>query len=234
MWKIRFFGIDDNGFQFLTDLKENVFCSYKHNLNNNKFVEYFILIEGHDSQEPEKILEIAEKELKIYISLLKINNYNCNLKIDYPCKINKDGSKTVYAFFEDKINISDSIEVSVNGETVYSSYQNKIEENKIILKKSLENSVKRELLVLLGYQKNWINAYKIYEILKTHFKCENELKKYDDMKYFAHSANSPKAIGIENARHAIQASQNPKKIANLNTSFNTLINLSLEFIKQED
>ena len=233
MWKVKLFGIDDSSFEFLTSLTKNVFCSHEHNLNNSKFVEYFILIEEHDNEEPVKILELAEKEIKIYISLLKINNYNCNLKIDYPCKINKNGSKTVYAFFEDKINISDSIEVSVNGETVYSSYQNKIEENKVILEKSLENSIKKELLILLGYEQNWINAYKIYEILKTYFKCENELKKYDNLKYFAHSANSPKAIGIENARHAIQANQNPKEIANLNTSFNALINLSLEFIKQK-
>ena len=232
MWKVRFLGIDNGGFKFLKDLKDNVFSSKTQNLNNSKFVEYFIHILGHDNEKVTRILEIAEKELKVYVSVLKLNGYEGNLKPDYPCKINKNGTNTVFAFFEDKLNITDSIEVFVNGEVVHSSYQVKISNNKMLLENALANTTKKELLILLGCEQNWINAYKIYEILKKHLKCEAELKKYDELKYFAHSANSPGAIGIDNARHAVQPHQNPKKIANINTSYNKLVDLSLEFITQ--
>jgi len=232
MWEVRFLGIDEGGFKFLKDLQNDIFFSLSHNLNNSNFVEYFIRIVGHDSEEATKILEIAEKELKVYVAVLRLNGYEGNLKVDHPCKIHEDGTKTVYAIFDDKINITDSVEVSVNEEVVYSSYQGRIVNNKVLLKNALANKTNKELLILLGCEQNWINAYKIYEILKKQFKPESELKKYDELKYFAQSANSPEAIGIDNARHAVQSTQNPKIIAIIDDSYNKLIELSLEFINQ--
>jgi len=201
-------------------------------LGISNLIEYFIHVVNYENEEATKILEIAEKELRIYIALLRLNGYEGNLKVDFPCKINEDGTRTIYAFFEDKINVTDTVEVSINGEEVYSSYQGNIENNKELLAKALTNESKKELLILLGYEQNWINAYKIYEILKTNFQGEAELKKYGELKYFAHSANSPEAIGIDNARHAVQSNQNPKIIANLGVSYNKLIELSLEYINQ--
>lgn len=232
MWEVRFFGVDDKGFKFLQDLTSETFSKQEHDLKGNNFIEYFINIKSYDNEEATKILEIAEKELKIYVTLLKLNGYKSNLKVDHPCKINEDGTRMVYMFFEDKINITASIEVKVNGEIIYSSYDDKITNNKKLLNNSLENEIKKELFMLLGYEENWINAYKIYEILKHHYKNEKKLKKIDELSSFAHSANSPDAIGIGNARHAVQLQQSPKKIANLPASYKKLIELSLEFIKQ--
>ena len=215
MWKVKFLGIDENGYRFLKELKDDLFSSETHDINSGVLIEHYVHVTGHDGEETTKILEIAENELKIYVALWRLNGYEGTLKVDHPCKINPDGSKTIYAFLEDKIYITDSFEVSTNGEVVYSSYQGKIKNNKEILEKALESESKKELLILLGYEQNWINAYKIYEILKNKFKSESYLKQYDALKYFAHSANSPEAIGIDNARHAVQSHQNPKKIADM-------------------
>jgi hypothetical protein len=232
MWKVRFFGVDDSGFKFLKILQSDLFSTKSHNINNNQFVEYFIRIVGHGNEEATKILEKAEKELKVYAAFLKINGFEGNLKVDFPSKINDDGTETVYLFLEDTFNITDNYEVSMNEEVVYSSAQEVISNNEIFLRNVLADVTKKELMILLGYEHNWINAYKIYEILRKHFKSEAELKKYEELKYFAHSANSPEAIGIDNARHAVQSHHNPIKIANIETSYNKLIELSLNFIKQ--
>lgn len=228
MWKVRFLGIDKNGYTFLKNIQNDLFSVETH--NNSNFIEYFIHIVNHENEEATKVLEIAEKELRIYISFLRLNGYESSLTVDFPCKINEDGTRQCTLFFEDKINVTDTVEVSINGEEVYSSYQSNIEKNKELLVKALKNESKRELLILLGYEQNWINAYKIYEILKTNFQDEAKLKKYGELKYFAHSANSPKAIGIDSARHAVQSHQNPKIITDLEISYNKLIELSLEYI----
>jgi len=232
MWKVRFFGIDEKGYRSLKDAKDNFFSSNSHGINDSNFIEYFIHIVGHDDDEPTRILEIAEEDLKLYNTFLMLNGYNYNLTVDYPCKINADGTSVVYAFFEDHINITNVIETSINGNMVYSSDQEKKDNNKKLLDKVLGNETKRELFILLGSEKNWINAYKIYEIIKCNFQNESQLKKYDELKDFAHSANSPKAIGIDNARHAVQTHDSPKIISDLDTSHKKLIDLSLEYINQ--
>jgi len=232
MWEVRFFGVDDRGFMFLKDLQSDVFSSETLNLSGSKFIEHFIRIVGHDDEVATKILEIAEKELQVYSAVLKLNGYGGKLKVNHACKIHEDGTKTIYDFFEERINVSDVLEVHENGEIAYSSYQEKISNNKVLLENALADKTKKELLVLLGCDHNWINAYKIYEILKTHFIGEAELKRHDELKYFAHSANSPEAIGVGNARHSVQSHQNPKKIANIDAAYNKLIVLSLDFIIQ--
>lgn len=232
MWKVRLLGIDDNGFNFLKDLSDDVFCSQK---NNGNFIEHFVCIKGHDDEEPEKILEIAEKELKPYIFILKQNgDAISNLKLDLVCKVHGDGSDESYMFFKEIINFSDNLEIFENGEGIYSSNQDKIKKYKIILEKSSNNMIKKDLLILLGLEHNWPNGYKIYEILKKYYKPEPELKRHQELKYFAHSANSPDAIGKETARHAVQDTQNPKKISDLKTAYNKLIELSLKFITTND
>ena len=100
---------------------------------------------------------------------------------------------------------------------------------KDIYSKSKHSEIKQQLLVYMGKEENWINAYKIYEILKHHYTNEKELKKYPELSTFAHTANSPKAVG-EDARHAVQNTQNPKNIANLQISYKKLKELAMEFL----
>jgi hypothetical protein len=83
----------------------------------------------------------------------------------------------------------------------------------------------------MAKEANWVNAYKIYEILKHNFKSEKDLKQYPELSTFAHTANSPNAIGDE-ARHSVQKTDNPKIIANLEISYEKLKELSIKFLMQ--
>ncbi|MCW8929894.1 MAG: hypothetical protein OQL19_06625 [Gammaproteobacteria bacterium] len=65
MWKVRFLGIDKNGYTFLKEIKDDLFSSESHDINDSNFIEYFIHVADHDEEEATKILEIAEKELRI-------------------------------------------------------------------------------------------------------------------------------------------------------------------------
>ena len=232
MWEVRFLEVDAKGFELLNGLNCDVFTSVKHDVDNTHFVEHFIRFAGHDNDQPTKVLEIAEKHLKVYAAVLKLNGYEIRPKVDHPCKINEDGTRCIYLSLEDRIDIKDHLEISQNGEVTYSSIQAKNDLNKSLVANALADEDKKEILILLGEEHNWINAYKIYEILRKKFRNEKELKSYEELKYFAHSANSPEAIGISNARHAVQDHQNPKKIADLETSYKRLIELSVEYIAE--
>jgi len=231
MWKVRFFGIDDESYKFLTELNGDIFSRKEVRHGGGKFVEYYLHLSGYDDIEPTKILVIAEKELSVYESLLKLNRFSPNARVDHPVKEDNDGTETVYMYFTDTISITDSVDVFINDENVYSSQNAKIEDSKVILNNVLSDNVKKELLILLGSEVNWVNAYKIYEILKKHHMDEADLKKVSELKYFAHSANSPNAIGVNEARHAVQSHKSPKKIADLNLAHSSLVKLSLQFIK---
>jgi len=231
MWKVRLQGLDEKGYEFLYDLRKDMFSRKESSHKNNKYIEYFINIEGYDDTEPTKILEIAEKELRVYISVLKLSNHRFNLEVDYPCKVNEDGTIHGYLFFVDHINITDNCQMSVNGIDT-KLFDKNFDDIKSILNNALNDATKKELLILIGGEINWINSYKIYEILKKHYMKESDIKKYKELRYFAHSANSPEAIGIENSRHAVQPHENPKKTANLYDSFNKLSELSKDYIKK--
>lgn len=183
--------------------------------------------------EPIRILEIAEKELSIYESLLKINGFTSDIRVDHPTKINEDGRETVYMYFTDTIKVTDSVYEFINGNHIYSPQNESVEDSKVILNKISSNNIKKELLILLGLEANWINAYKIYEILNKHHMKDKDIRKIAELRYFTYSANSPNAIGVNQARHAVQSQQNPKEITNLKLAYSSLVALALQFIKSD-
>ena len=231
MWKIRFFGIDDKCYNFLKQINGDIFSRQDIFCDSLSFVEYHLYLSAYNDVEPTKILEIAEKELLVYESLLKINGFSPNVRVDHPSKIKEDGTETVYMYFTDELRVTDS--VFIDSEHVSSFQCQSSEDCRIIIDIVSSDSLKKELLILLGLEVNWINTYKIYEILSKNYTKERELKKFTELKYFAHSANSPDAIGIDEARHAVQSGQSPKKIANLKSAHTVLTRLSLQFIKSD-
>ena len=231
MWKVRFFGLSNDSFDFLNELTEDTFSIKNVEHKGSSFTEYYLHLENHDEEDATKILEKAEIELQVYSSLLKLNNLKCEIKVDFPCKVHDDGTETVFMSFFDTICITDEAFAVTNDEIIIDAQKQKIDSYKVILQNAFAKEINKELIILLGKEINWINAYKIYEILKTHFIAENELKKDSTLKYFAHSANSPKAIGVGEARHAIQRTENPKQIADLKQAHKKMVDLSLKFIK---
>ena len=231
MWKVRFFGIGIEEYEFLTSIKENVFSKNDINHGGGKFTEYYFNVDNHNQEPPANVLALAEEDLKVYRSIWNLLNYNYEIKVDHPVKVEDDGTETVYMFFHDKISISCNFSVSVNGELHASSGSEKKNEAKLILEKSLSNDKKKQVLILISQEINWVTAYKVYEIIKDNYQNEKKLKAYKELKSFAHTDNSPDAIGIENARHGVQSHQSPNEISILEGSWRKLKELTIEYIK---
>ena len=231
MWHIKLQGFDENIFKTLkTILNDRI---YKKEIEKYNITEYYLILdEQHISSAPEA-LSIGEKEIKLLSSILKLLNIKNNISVDIPYEVNEDGTRTGYLSFSDTVYITDELKIYSNNSLIYSTEE---ETNKLmqdIYSKSLTSDIKKKLLIYLGKETNWINAYKIYEILKHYYLDEKELKKIPELSTFAHTANSPNAIG-EDARHGIQTHDNPKNIANLESAYNKLKDLAIKFLTSED
>lgn len=232
MWKVRFFGIGIEEYTFLTSITESVFSQNIINHEAGKFTEYYFNIDNHLQEAPANVLALAEEELKVYHSILSLSNYNCEIKVDHPVKVEDDGTETAYMFFHEKISVSCSFFASIDGEKHTSSGTLKEQDAKLLLKNSLSNIKKKQILILISQEVNWINAYKVYEIIKENYKDEKTLKSYKELKSFAHTANSPNAIGVEKARHGVQSHQSPNEISSLEESWRKIKELAIEYIKE--
>jgi len=131
--------------------------------------------------------------------------------------------------FVDEISITDSLSIYSDNKLLFSSEEEKKENMIKMYNESQKSEVKQQLLRHIHGEKNWSNAYKIYEILRDDVKTKKELKAIPELKTFTHSANSPKAIG-DDARHAVQKKKSPKQVANLEKSYSKLKSLSIDFL----
>ncbi|MCJ8326244.1 MAG: hypothetical protein MJK08_03995 [Campylobacterales bacterium] len=229
MWHIKLNNIDENSFIILKSiLNDNIFCK---NIKFPKHVvkEYYLKLENDLISSAPEALSIGEDEIKLLSSILNLYHYNNKITVDCPYEIDSEGTRTMHLTFVDEINIADSLNINSNNELFFSSEEEKKDNMIKMYNESKNSEVKQQLLRYINIEKNWINAYKIYEILRANFKTEKELKAMPELKTFAHSANSPKAIGDE-ARHAVQNKKSPKITANFKNSYLKLISLSIEFI----
>ena len=180
MWKIRFFGIDDKCYNFLKQINGDIFSRKEIFCDSPSFIEYYLYLSSYNDVEPIKILEIAEKELLVYESLLKINRFSSNIRVDHPSKMNEDGTETGYMYITNEVRVTDSI--FINGEHISSFQDQSPEDCKTIIDIVSSNILKKQLLILLGLEMNWSNSYKIYEILGDNYIKKRELDKIDELK----------------------------------------------------
>jgi len=231
MWHIKLQGVDENIFKTLkTILNDRI---YKKEIEKFNITEYYLILDKQNISSAPEALNIGEEEINILSSILKLLNIKNNISVDIPYKVNKDGTRTGYLLFSDTVHMMDELKIYSNNSLIYSTED---ETNKLIqdiYSKSIVSDIKKKLLIYLGQETNWVNAYKIYEVLKHHYLEEKELKKIPELSTFAHTANSPNVIG-KDARHGIQIHKNPKKIANLESSYNKLKELAIQFLISED
>lgn len=194
--------------------------------------EYYFVPDDQNIQSAPEALSKATDEFKALSSLLKIFGHNKNnIQIDSATEVYPDGTRTNYLIFSDIVMISDEIYIYANGTLLDSKQNTEIENMKNIYANVQTSQEKYRLLNYMGKEKSWVNAYHIYELLKHYYIQENDLKKIPELATFAHTANSPHAVG-EDARHSVQTVDKPKKIANLDTSYKKLIELSLKYITE--
>lgn len=233
MWKVRILGLDEKTFEFLMKFDPGSFSSNNFRHNQAAITEHYLQVGDQYDTDATVVLVNAEEQLKTYRSILNLCGYRSELKIDHPVRLEEGGKETVFLSFTDELRVSDFGDaLVVNGKPI-NSVDSSVEFAKKILRSVRSDSTRRELLVLLSSDVNWINAYKIYEILKSNYMAESDLKNLPELKYFAHTANSPHAIGVEEARHAVQSHQSPRKIADLKSAHAKMVQLSVKFINAD-
>ena len=121
MWKIRFFGINSDEYEFLISITDTIFSKNEISHGGGVFTEYYFNIKNQAQEAPANVLALAEEELKVYRSILNISGYNCEIKVDHPVRIEEDGTETAYMFFHETLSISCNVSMSINGVINYSS-----------------------------------------------------------------------------------------------------------------
>ena len=234
MWHVKLNNINEAQFDVIKYvINDRIYCK-PYQIDEDTYKEYYLVLENQEVTSVSEALTQGKDEIKILASILNNHNYKNNITVDFPCEIHAKGTKTIHFTVVDKINISDVlISIHSNNTLIFSEEEEKKKSIKNMYLKSKNSQIKKQLLIYMDKEKNWINAYKIYEILKHYYKKEKELKKYPELSTFGHTANSPKAIG-EEARHAIQKNDNPKNIANLQISYKKLLELAGIFLIKED
>ncbi|MCG3674122.1 hypothetical protein L5F46_04950 [Aliarcobacter butzleri] len=233
MWHVKLNNIDEKQFAIIKSLINDKIYSKSYNINDQEYKEYYFIPEDQEIESSPQALSKGEDEIKVLISLLSVFGYENNIAVDCPYEIHSDGTRTAYLTFVDKINVIDDVRVYSNNELLYSTEEEKQKKIKDIYSKIVNSEIKQQLLIYMAKEANWVNAYKIYEILKHNFKSEKDLKQYPELSTFAHTANSPNVIGDE-ARHSVQKTDNPKIIANLEISYKKLRELSIKFLMQKN
>jgi len=229
VWHIKLSNMGEEQFEVMQNVIGEKIYFKSFQIKEHEYKEYYLILENQEIKSAPEALSKGEDEIKILASILNIFDYKNNILVDSPYEIHPDGTRTGYLTFVDKINITDEINIYSNNKLIFSTEEDKKQSIKDIYSKSKNSEIKKQLLVHMAKEEDWINAYKIYEILKHHYRTEKELKKYSELSTFAHTANSPKAVG-EDARHAVQNTQNPKNIANLQTSYKKLKELAIKFL----
>jgi len=229
VWHIKLSNMNEEQFEVMQNVIGEKIYFKSFQIKEHEYKEYYLILENQEIKSAPEALSKGEDEIKILASILNIFDYKNHILVDSPYEIHPDGTRTGYLTFVDKINITDEINIYSNNKLIFSTEKDKKQSIKDIYLKSKNSEIKKQLLVHMAKEEDWINAYKIYEILKHHYTTEKELKKYSELSTFAHTANSPKAVG-EDARHAIQNTQNPKNIANLQTSYKKLKELAIKFL----
>jgi hypothetical protein len=230
MWKVRILGLDEKSFGFVMKFDPECFSSNNFPHGEATITEHYFQMGDQYGADATIVLVHAEEQLKIYRSILNLSGYKSELKVDHPIRIEEDGKETIFLSFIDELCISDFVDALVVDGESFGTEDRSVEFAKKIIASVRSDPTRRDLLVLLTSEVSWINAYKIYEIIKSNYIPESDLKKLPELKYFSHTANSPEAIGIEEARHAVQSHQSPRKIADLKSAHSRLVQLAVEFI----
>ena len=137
------------------------------------------------------------------------------LSVAHVVKVKDDGNREVFVEVSDTIIMRDRVTVSVVGAdgTVREIRQVSLIPNWVADAQRDENVAKVLRLFGIGHR-NWVNLYRIYELVENDIGgISNIVKKgwatRKAIERFNHTANSPGAIGNE-SRHGKQTSQPPK------------------------
>ncbi|MEM1169194.1 MAG: hypothetical protein AAGJ08_09025 [Cyanobacteria bacterium P01_H01_bin.35] len=151
------------------------------------------------------------------------------LQPDVVCEIDETGKQTCEHNLKAHCNIVDPIrlliDVEIQGKGQYLPFEYHVKDLLLLTKE--DEQVKKVIHLLTSYEHNFINLFKIYEIIQG----EVGSKITDDgwvtkkkVCNFTRTANHPDAIGYE-ARHGISTKEPPKNPMSLSEAQNLIIDV---------
>jgi hypothetical protein len=137
------------------------------------------------------------------------------LKPDIICEVDEEGKRQRWVALSATINVGSSCSVSIQlegGQDIipileFDSWRKLAEEDEI---------VKDVFRQFRDFEHNWINLYKVYEIVKEDAGKKNKIDRIEQwiakkkISQFTHTANSQSAIG-DDARHGVDRNDPPKE-----------------------
>jgi hypothetical protein len=153
------------------------------------------------------------------------------LKPDIICEVDEEGKRKRWVALSATINVGSSCSVSIQlegGQDIirnleFESWRKLAEEDEI---------VKNVFRQITDFEHNWINLYKVYEIVNKDArkkKIEQWITK-DKISQFTRTANSQSAIG-DDARHGVDKHAPPKEPMSLSEADALIMNLLQQWLE---
>lgn len=211
-WKLRITGPQHE----LHELSQSL-CNESFAVSRDEYGQYYLACSRFDKcKTSNEVLEIAVEILGILNGATKLAlGGNLGFTESGVLEQRPDGTQTFYMHVSDTIHVRESFVLSV-----VDSEGNVIEEHRpadpipIWLQASLDNDALGKVFRLFGQQHDWVNLYKIFEVIESDVGgvnkiAENGWSTKTQVKTFKHTANSPNAVG-DDARHGKEHTEPPK------------------------
>lgn len=168
---------------------------YIKKIDNN----YFIMSEKFDNiNNAEEVFKLAKEYLnKIIASIYIFKGYKPRINVDLVMNLENPNLKQCYMFNEENINITDRVRITLIDETGEHVKENDIFKESFELSLIDEKVEKALELVYKEGTKDWVNLYRIYEIIKNDIDpVKQGWVKRKVIDNFKHTANHPAAAGM--------------------------------------
>lgn len=167
------------------------------------------------SEKGQELLDIISGASKLTIGL------RTPLTVEYVILRNEDGSGHIFVTVNDTIRIRDQVSITLtdaSGEVVYESRP--ADQVPTWIEVAQRDAKVSRVLKLLGTKDlDWVNLYRIYEIIKDDIGdlVSSGWTSKTILSRFTGTANSPAIIGDE-ARHGVPLSEKPMKLPSMSLS----------------
>lgn len=179
--------------------------------------DYFIMSEKFNNiNNAEEVFKLAKEYLnEIIASIYIFKGYKPRINVDLAMNLENPNLKQCYMFDEEIINITDRVRITLIDETGEHVKEDDI--FKEIFELSLRDEKVQKVLKLVYKKgtKDWVNLYRIYEIIKSDIDpVKQGWAESKVINNFKHTANHPAAAG-DGARHGFMKSQAPRNPMNI-------------------
>jgi hypothetical protein len=228
-WFVRLKGIDVETERLLESLNSPVFCLTRKEdgffLKSNEFGSL---------DKKEDVLEKAKEIVSWLNGTAAVTGRQTNLEVDESyLQLDKDGKRQHFVRKVLEVPVP-SIRVSVTVDGVPVELQNPIT---TWIESAQKDDNVAKVLRLFGKVLNWVNLYRIYEVIESdvggiHNIVKGNWATNNEIKRFKHTANNPGVAG-DDARHGKQTTQPPPKPMSLSEAKSLVKSIFQKWIEEK-